>query len=117
MAKLIHRDDLPMEDAEAIITHLKEMYPGVTVQFAGDSSDPEVIKKASKARSVLAALFFSGLCMDCHRKMENWPATPYDMADDWEPPDGWQSFYGPGDEIVGWQCPACDAIEEAEQHE
>ncbi len=117
MAKLIHRDDLPMETAEEIVTHLQAMYPGMTVQFAGDKPNPELDEKLNRLNEYFDRKLAEGRCLDCDRQMENWPGVE-NMPDDWKPPKGWGTFHQVGsDEMTGWQCPECDAIEEAEQHE
>ena len=44
--RLIHRDDVPMDVAESIVADLQAMYPGYTVQFAGDSGNPKAAEAA-----------------------------------------------------------------------
>ena len=111
--RLIHRDDVPMDVAESIVADLQAMYPGYTVQFAGDSGNPKAAEAAKQLGDELAKLLVEGRCMDCGRQMEGWPGA--EMADDWRPNEGWCHFSDYNDELMGWQCPECDVDDKLDE--
>lgn len=110
----IHRDDLPMGDAEEIVKHLQEMFFGYRVEFAGDSTNPEARDKADAINAALAEQAAisaeQGTCIDCGEKIPDYPGVDT-MSDDWQPPAGWVSYevVGNGGGFGGWCCPKCDA--------
>jgi hypothetical protein len=53
-----------------------------------------------------------GRCLDCDKQMPNYPTTAAGM-ETFQPEKGWTWFENNG-EICAWQCPDCDAKDEAE---
>lgn len=111
----LHRDDIPYEDAEGIVAELKAMYPGMEVVFAGDMPEdrrtPELTAAMAALEDMHRKLRENGQCIDCGRQMPGWPdPTAEELAK-------WPTFTKtPTDELMGYQCPECDAAEEAEQN-
>lgn len=107
--KLIHRDDLDIDQAEPIVAKMQEMFPGCTISFAGDlpaGKLPGELKEAVAAiEHANHESMITGTCIDCGAKMPN-----YDMSlDGWQPAEGWTWFSEIGTDMpVAWQCPACD---------
>lgn len=117
---MLHRDDLPMELAEEVTRKLKELYPGMKVMFAGDCPDSAVLVRANQALEALQRKneesLMNGTCIDCGRQMPGY-STEWreDRGADWAPAEGWVWFSIPQtDEVVSWQCPECNALDEEE---
>ncbi len=111
LIRLMHRDDLPMDVAEAV-EQAKQMFPGFEVRFAGDEPPESLPPQIKEWQEHMRQSLVEGRCVDCGVQMENWADLE---KEDWQPPNGWCSFHeGPDDQIAGWQCPACDAREEKE---
>lgn len=49
--------------------------------------------------------------MDCEATMPGFP-TEDNFPDDWQPAADWKHFTDHHGDIVGWQCPECDAKEQ-----
>ena len=116
---LIHRDDMDMGDAEELVRHLQEEHPGLRVVFAGDVPDgqlpPAVREAAAQIEEAFQHSMLTGACLDCGAVMPNYPKPGEDMAADWQPAEGWKHFQMRGpDGLIAWQCPDCDAADEAE---
>lgn len=114
MSDLIHRDDIPMDVVAEIEKQFAESHPGMKVVFAGDHAGelpPEMAAVMAEIEDRQMAMLAGGLCMDCGAAMPNWADFE---KEDWRPSPGWKHFTsgeGESSELVGFQCPACDAKE------
>jgi len=62
-SKLIHRDDVPMDVAEELVTKLKELHPGMKVVFVGDvPTDEQDNNKGVETAKVLSKAMKNGVC-------------------------------------------------------
>ena len=118
--RFIKSADLPPEVAQGITEKLQGMFPGFEVHFLGDLKPgdvpQELVEKAVEKAAAMAAkqeqALRNGLCIDCGKKIPNWPPT----SPDWDLPDGWAWFSegeGVHKHVVAWQCPECDKAERA----
>jgi hypothetical protein len=112
--KLIHRDDMDYEDVAAIEAQFSELFPGMKVVFAGDNPaglPPEIAEQMAALRLKMDHDLFHGLCRDCGAVMPNFTDVG---REDWSLADGWRWFSDQATgEIAQWQCPECDAKENA----
>lgn len=87
--KLIHRDDLDMQDVQQIEAYFAEHYPGMKVMFAGDAATlpDEVLADLEKLHLKYAQSLLDGTCVDCGKKIPGeWPPPE---EGDWHCPPGW----------------------------
>jgi len=113
--RLVNRDDLDMDVAEEVTAKLGEMFPGMKVVFAGDVPQlpPNVQHAVDALRERHLQLMLQGRCIDCERQMPGWEELMESDEDDAQWPQGWRTFTVLGsDELMGFQCPACDANEQ-----
>lgn len=115
---LAHRDDLPMEVAEAFERMIKEQFPGMKVVFAGDAPEgvlpPEKRKELEEFMEYQDELFRSGRCQDCGKQIEPWPPEDLNATAESIQTEGWKLFYQgqyEGKRPAAWQCPECDQSE------
>lgn len=112
--KLPHCDDIPYEVVEKLEADLAAEHPGMKLLFAGDHPDlvpPELKLILERMADEQERLLRECRCMDCHRQMENFSTAMTD--DEWQRADGWKHFNDGNDQLVGWQCPECDAKDQA----
>lgn len=104
---MIHRDDIDMDDAEALVAHIQSLHPGVKVVFAGDANNPDSEELIKEVHATLAQRFANGECWSCNAKMTNFRVTNDDIEFD----EGWECHTPIGDEASPpiWECPACQA--------
>lgn len=103
---MIHRDDINFEDAEALIKHMQELFPGKKIVFAGDAPElPEGLAQEIKEfEASIDAELHQGLCHDCGAKIPGtWPPD----SDDFELPEGWRIQPLIGSETMLILCPSC----------
>lgn len=86
--KLIHRDDLDMQDVQQIEAYFAEHYPGMKVMFAGDAATlpDEVLADLEKLSQMYANSLVEGTCVDCGKKIPG----------DWPPPEEGEYNCPPG---------------------
>lgn len=112
--KPLHRDDLPFELAEEITKKLKELHPGSTVRFEGDSPTDKGLEIAARLDAMFKEKLARGECMDCGKKYPwEWPPPPgEEWREEWTK-EGWVVYTEVnGDEPIGIVCPECDANDE-----
>lgn len=112
MTKLVHRDDYD----DDFIKKLEEAF-GEKIVFAGDMpGGPDETMQAmmeaiNKANEKSLA---EGSCIDCGEQMPDY----HPDQEDWKPTKGWRWFSEHSlerdGEIVAWQCPKCDVVEEGQ---
>ena len=110
--KLIHRDDLPMDLAEAVVGALKGVGgDNKKVVFAGDLPEDQQAECADMLRRIEeqeSRAIAEGLCRDCGKRVPgNWPPTPDAGGQEFKLPDGWRWWrcIGPGGRFI--QCHEC----------
>jgi hypothetical protein len=105
--ELPHRDDVPMDVAEALVAKMKAEHPGCKVVFAGDlpadQVPPEIREATARMGRAQAKSVLHGACLMCGARMADYRIED----DDWNPPTGWGLIYGLNDEPLAWECPAC----------
>lgn len=107
---LIHRDDIPMDVAEDLVSHLKELYGNdITVQFAGDSNTEmpqDMIEAHTKMNEHFRKCFVEGLCHICGARFPG--AWPPEDGDDWSL-QGWAYYTSDSeDQVPLLVCPDCE---------
>lgn len=113
---MIHRDDLPFEEAEKIVKMLQEKHPGHEVVFMGDHAaevPPEVKRHFDELTKAMREKFLAGKCDDCATPMPGWTGMPPKSSS--ELPAGWEfcECIGLPDQQPGiWLCPECSKDEE-----
>ena len=100
---VLHRDDIPFEDMEAIEKALLEQHPGFKIQCVGDGEVPEHIEKEmEKLEERMKETICNGQCFECSKQIPcEWPLP--DGVD--ELPEGWSIYWMMGTTNDGEKIP------------
>ena len=116
MTNPLHRDDVPYDVAEEIVAELKRRYPGMNIVFAGDHPTEESDQAFAAYEEHRLGLLARGACMDCGKQMPGWEEIV--QSDNPQVPKGWRWFTNTANgDLMGFQCPECDANETDEPRE
>lgn len=111
-SKLVHRDDLPIDVAEQVVSAIQNEFPDHKVVFAGDlPATAENAAEVERVMGYIADCGERGVCYGCETPIPNIPQTDDPAAwEAWRIPEDWVCLsFGLGeDSPIGFLCPACE---------
>lgn len=110
---MLHRDDVPFEQIEALEARLRESNPGARIVFLGDLPESEIpidVLSNIKQRELKSEESVEyGTCLDCDASITETqdyrPGVP-----GWNPPDGWRCYADHRGRPYGWRCEICHEV-------